>query len=611
MTARSGDGSTPGLILRRWQEEALPLALAALEERRNGVVVATTGAGKSVFLAALLLRWRAMHPASEGVVVVTTPTRKLVEQLSDTLAEHLGPGVVGRYYTRAKQHRREVVVCCNPSVPALVDALAGRVVGAWIADECHRTESDEMRTVQTEDDEGGDLDEARIEAVLRADRRLGLTATPFRSLAHERLSLFTEVVYRYPPADAKRDGVVVDWRPVPWTGEEKIPIDEACLQMIAALGRDRGPGVVNAATIADAEAYTGVLTRAGYRAEPIHSRMGRAAQEGAIGRLRDGELDMLVHVSMLVEGVDFPWLRWLCLRRPVNARVRFIQEVGRVLRSYPGKTEAVLLDPHGLFEQFQITYDAALGWEEPPAPGEADERKAAEEKDPKVKYTRQLGDVGRYIRYLWMALVAEGISTADVPMGGVGWRDHEVSPKQAAALHRLMKLRLRAAPDHAEAIAKVCRKAEELNKGAASDAMNLLLGLGKLASGTVWTPATPIAIPDDEAFNLSAPRDLRTFVAAAMSREGFAAGVVLQRGNVVWSAVRRREPRDTWASLTRTAVQIAVDKHGATDVVVSMDGMDRTPTRGSAAFTVVDTKQNPAMPRVWALLRGAEVRDGE
>ena len=38
--------------------------------------------------------------------------------------------------------------------------------------------------------------------------------------------------------------------------------------------------------------------------------------------------------------------------------------------------KAILLDPHGLFEQFQITYDAALGWEEPPAPGEADEREA-------------------------------------------------------------------------------------------------------------------------------------------------------------------------------------------------------------------------------------------
>lgn len=590
----------------------MPLALASLEARRNGVVVATTGAGKSIFLAALLLRWRETHGPDEGVIIVTTPTRKLVEQLSETLDQYLGPGVVGRYYTRAKQYKREVVVCCNPSVPTLVDALTreGRAVSVWIADECHRTESDEMRTVHTEDEEGEDLDEARIVAAIRTDRRLGLTATPFRSLAYERLSLFTEVVYRYPPADAKRDGVVVDWDPVPWTGEERISIDDACLQMIAALGPDRGPGVVNATDIADAVAYTGVLVRAGYRAEPIHSRMGRADQEGAIGRLRDGELDMLVHVSMLVEGVDFPWLRWLCMRRQVNARVRFIQEVGRVLRSYPGKTKATLLDPHGLFEQFQITYDAALGWEEPPPAGEAREQEQAE-KDPKVKYTRQLGDVGRYIRYLWMALIAEGKTTGDTPMGGVGWRDDDPSEKQIAAIRRLMKLRLRAAPDHAEAIGKVCRKAKDLNKGAASDTMNLLLGLGKLPHGAVWTPATAIAIPADEAFTFTAPKDERAFVAAGMSRNGWSAGAILRDREEVWSVVRRSVRGDTPTDLTMRAVQIAVDKHGAAQVIVSMSGMDRVPTHRSAVVTQVQDKDNPAVRRVRALLYNAEVRDGE
>jgi hypothetical protein len=64
---------------------------------------------------------------------------------------------------------------------------------------------------------------------------------------------------------------------------------------------------------------------------------------------------------MLSEGADYPWLRWLCLRRNVDSRVRFIQEVGRALRSYPGKIEAVLLDPNDLFGSFRISYEEALG----------------------------------------------------------------------------------------------------------------------------------------------------------------------------------------------------------------------------------------------------------
>jgi hypothetical protein len=63
---------------------------------------------------------------------------------------------------------------------------------------------------------------------------------------------------------------------------------------------------------------------------------------------------------MLQEGVDLPWLRWLCLRRPAASRVRFAQEVGRVLRAAPGKAEAVIFDPHDLFASHALSYEAVL-----------------------------------------------------------------------------------------------------------------------------------------------------------------------------------------------------------------------------------------------------------
>jgi len=53
----------------------------------------------------------------------------------------------------------------------------------------------------------------------------------------------------------------------------------------------------------------------------------------------------------------------------VTSRVRFIQEIGRVIRGYTDKvtgikkTEAVLYDPHGLLQDFSMTYDEVLGGE--------------------------------------------------------------------------------------------------------------------------------------------------------------------------------------------------------------------------------------------------------
>ena len=42
--------------------------------------------------------------------------------------------------------------------------------------------------------------------------------------------------------------------------------------------------------------------------------------------------------------------------------VAFVQEVGRILRTSPGKDCAILLDPRNLFEQLSLTYAEVLGW---------------------------------------------------------------------------------------------------------------------------------------------------------------------------------------------------------------------------------------------------------
>ena len=77
--------------------------------------------------------------------------------------------------------------------------------------------------------------------------------------------------------------------------------------------------------------------------------------------LKKGSLKCLVHVSLLAEGVDLPWLQWLCLRRPVGSRVRFVQEVGRVLRAHPGKEVAHIIDPHDLFGVHTLHNPEKLG----------------------------------------------------------------------------------------------------------------------------------------------------------------------------------------------------------------------------------------------------------
>lgn len=373
-----------GITPRDWQAEALPVALEALRSGRRSLVQAMMGAGKSVFLTELTRLLVAVDMGADEVVVVSTPTQDLTRQLHTTLAARLGERTCAQYFADRKALSR-VIVVCHASMPAALEAIHadGRAVGAWIADEAHKTQAADILT-------WAEAAQPRL--------RLGVTATPWRGSRSEPLTLWDEIIYRYGPAEALRDRVVVPWRVVRWEGAE-VGEDEATLELIE---HAEGPGVVSAYSIDDAEAFAARLRATWGAAAAIHSRQSLTERAALLERLRVGELRALVHVALLSEGVDLPWLRWIALRRRVGSRTRFPQEVGRALRSAPGKEYATIYDPHGLFDSMELTIEDVLLGVEPDAPTPGDPRddemegfdlfKAKREKKKRAKRALSSGD---------------------------------------------------------------------------------------------------------------------------------------------------------------------------------------------------------------------------
>lgn len=221
-------------------------------------------------------------------------------------------------------------------------------VALWFADECHKTESAQCQ---------GFAQWTQI------DRIMGCTATPWRSNIKERLTLFDVLLYDYGPTRAIADGVVLMPTVIPYVGEGERELNDACLEMIQAhLTAHPGPGIVSAASCEDADEYAAYLKEHDVRAEVVHSKLKPGLRDERVKALQNGELDCLVHVNMLAEGVDLPWLEWLCMRRKVQ-RVRFVQEAGRVLRTYPGKLGAWILDPLHQWSRMGLDAEAVLGAE--------------------------------------------------------------------------------------------------------------------------------------------------------------------------------------------------------------------------------------------------------
>jgi hypothetical protein len=330
---------------RRWQPEAMgAVAQHFAASTEPGVVVAIMGAGKSMLIQELCATVRL---ADNQVVVISTSTQRLVEDIHAAVKERLVDGAAGIWYGKRKRMAQYVVACVD-SLQGLADKLKeqGKTVALWIADECHQTESPTVLAAHQ---------------CLQPLHALGLTATAFRSDKYESITLFKKMLYKYGVREALADGnVVVPWRIVNYEGENS-DLDAACLEMIRGAS---GPGLANASSIEDANAFAKYLSNNGLPAKSIHSKQTSRVQSGILNDLKTGVLRVVVHVNLLTEGSNYPWLRWLLLRREVDARVRFAQEVGRVLRTDDGKTEAVIYDPHDLFGTFHLTYAEALG--EPP-----------------------------------------------------------------------------------------------------------------------------------------------------------------------------------------------------------------------------------------------------
>lgn len=501
---------------RAWQVEALDAVRAALAGGcRRPLVSAVMGAGKSRLIAEMALR----SAASGRRVVVVTPTQHLVEQLAGTIREAAagtirdaaGEVPVGRWYQHAEDQidRGGVLVTCAASLPT-----AGRA-DLLVVDEAHREDAERLDRL----------------AGAGVPWAVGLTATPYRAGSTGQARALTgewRCVYSYRISDALRDGVLVPYRAETWDGDgvdedairaavahmpSKAEAEAAAsvLRARAVVRRlvtlhARGPGIVSARSIADAESCAVELVEDGIEAQPIHSRLPRREREARLEWLSaapvDGPPRALVHVQLLAEGVDLPLLRWLCLRRRVGSLVRLAQEVGRALRAAPGKTEAVVLDPYDLVATYGIDTPTAL---------EEAQREEKEETPADDGWTLpDLDDEGAplvlprpvAVDHLsaWAARVICALRLAGIappPRVSEGaWRRRPSSDPQRRTLSRMRSRCLRGLPvsPARTGIEYLLAHPEDLRSGTASDLISALSALrdsGAAAAALARVPPRP------------------------------------------------------------------------------------------------------------------------
>ena len=110
-------------------------------------------------------------------------------------------------------------------------------------------------------------------------------------------------------------------------------------------------------SVAHAQHVADIFNSCGIPAASIDGTLDPEVRKQRVEDLTAGKILVLTSCELISEGFDLPAVNAAILLRPTHSLSMHLQQVGRALRPYPGKTNAIILDHvgnclrHGLAEQ--------------------------------------------------------------------------------------------------------------------------------------------------------------------------------------------------------------------------------------------------------------------
>jgi superfamily II DNA or RNA helicase len=306
------------------------------EGRRKVLIVMPTGGGKTR-TAAEAVR---VHIMEGGHVLWCAHRRELIKQGRDTLVEYgLRVGAFG-LDAAAPVQVQSIQALTHPNRRTAPPA------SLLIVDEAHHLLAEEWRK----------LAETYEDCLL-----LGLTATPARSDGQALGDVFNAMVVAAQVRDLialndqdDRVGLVrcAIQRPTDDDGVSArvLRSDEVARHPVEAYQLWAGGqrAVLFAPNVKAAKAFTQAFNAAGIRAEFVESKTPKDERDSILTLFRRGEIRVVVNVNVLTEGWDDPECSVCIIARGCDHASLYIQMVGRVMRAFPGKKRALLIDLRGI-----------------------------------------------------------------------------------------------------------------------------------------------------------------------------------------------------------------------------------------------------------------------
>ena len=340
------------IVLRPYQSDWIGGLRGAFRAGHHSPLgVLSTGGGKTVCFSYLTSRLT----QNRQRVVILAHREELLDQISRTLtAFDVRHGVIGAgslydrrltahvasVFTLARRLDRVAVpdyVICDEAHHATGASTWGKVIAYW------RDRNPRLRVI-------------------------GVTATPER-LSGEGLGETFDTMVLGPTTRELIDlGALADYKlfaprqAVDLSGVHMRGGDYAKGELAAAMDKpaivgsavgeyrakmDGLPAVAFCVSVEHAEHVAEQFRSNGYRAVSIDGKMDRVRRREIVRDFGRGAINVLASCDLISEGFDVPGIVGAILLRPTWSLALYLQQVGRALRTAPGKDRAIILDHVG------------------------------------------------------------------------------------------------------------------------------------------------------------------------------------------------------------------------------------------------------------------------
>lgn len=347
-----------------YQESAVCHAVDMVTERGNSLIVAGTGAGKTIMMAAAIGRYyngfRATHKRNPHILVLVHRTE--IHNQNHKKFSWVCPNVATSEITadRKSVHGNVHFGMVQTVLNLLPELEQGNCFFDMIViDEAHHSAASTYKKIIEWNQKGNP------DAVL-----LGVTATPNRGDKIPLVDLFDNYYQITTDFLIKSHYLVrptfLDLSPVFYStdGAEKGHLAKNVKNDIEGINllnrlcneylskKEPGKSIIFAPSHEFCERIYNKLRELGRNPAYLGSGIDDVTRKAELERFENGDSEELINVDICTEGYDYPPLRNLVEFDTNGTHGQWVQKVGRVLRTTPGKTSCTVIDFGGNVELY-------------------------------------------------------------------------------------------------------------------------------------------------------------------------------------------------------------------------------------------------------------------